>query len=114
MKQISFEEIGAVVATFQCDGAIDCGAVVAMSDSGTVEGCGDGDIFCGVALADSGDVVAVQMGGFCTVAYSGTLAVGYKSLQADGDGGVEVVSSGGRSVLVVSVDSTAGTAVVLL
>ncbi len=114
MKQISFEEIGAVVATFQCDGAIDCGAVVAISDSGTVEGCSAGDSFCGVALADSSDVVAVQMGGFCTVAYSGTLAVGYKVLAADGDGGVKVVTSGGREMLVVSLDSTAGTAVVLL
>ncbi len=114
MKQVSFEEIGAVVATFQCDEVIDCGAVVMVSGNGTVEGCDAGDSFCGVALADATDAVAVQMGGFATVAISGTVTVGYKLLGADGDGGVKVVTSGGRTMLVVSVDSTTSTAVICL
>ncbi len=114
MKQVSFEEIGAVVASFQCGEAIDCGAVVMVSGSGEVEGCDAGGTFCGVALADGSDVVAVQMGGFCTVAISGTVALGYQTLGADGDGGVKVVSTGGRVILVVAVDSAMGSAVILL
>lgn len=114
MKQVSFEEIGSVVATFQCDEAIPCGAVVAMGNSGAVEGCDAGDTFCGVALADSDDLVAVQVKGFCTVAISGSVVVGYVTLAADGDGGVKTVTSGGRSILVVEVDSTEGTAVICL
>ncbi len=114
MKQVSFEEIGAVVATFACGAAVDCGTVVKVSGNGEVKGCSDGDTFCGVALADGEDVVAVQLGGFCTVATSGTVGVGYKTLAADGDGAVEVVTTGGREYLVVSVDSTAATAIICL
>ncbi len=114
MKQVSFEEIGGVVATFQRGEDVSCGAVVAMSGNGTVAGCDDGDVFCGVALTEGDDVVAVQVKGFCSVAITGAVALGYVLLAADGDGGVETVTTGGRSVLVVEVDSTAGYAVICL
>ncbi len=116
MKQISFESIGAVVATFQCGDDIAMGEVVMVTDSDTVEASSTSGAFCGVALSDEEEngYVAVQVGGFATVSYTGTVAKGFVTLAADGSGGVKTVTSGGREHLVVSVDSTEGTAVIRL
>ena len=50
---------------------------------------------------------AVQVAGFVTVGYSGTVpAVGWSALAANGSGGVKSVSTGGQTLLVV--DATTG------
>lgn len=63
-----------------------------------------------------GGYAGVRLRGFATVACSDeTLpAVGHAVLAADGDGGVKVVTSGGRDYLVADRDTRAGTLTILL
>ena len=117
--KLSQEEIGQWCATFACSGVSE-GDVVAASDDSTVGACEAGDVFCGVAVAVSraGDACSVQLGGLVTVAYSGddVPEIGYNELVADGDGGVTVAGEddAGMNYLVISVDTTAKTAVIKL
>ena len=77
--------------------------------------CDDGDGFCGVAVCKKDDACAVQVAGFVTVGYSGTVpAVGWSALAANGSGGVKSVSTGGQTLLVVDADTTAKTVTILL
>lgn len=110
---VSFEGVGQVCATF-LGGGLTEGQVVKMSDGGTVDACGAGDLFCGVALCCKDDACTVQVGGFVSVPYSGTApAVGWHSLAADGNGGVKTASNG-VNCLVADVDDTAKTATIML
>lgn len=111
---ISFNGIGQVCATFWGAG-IGEGHVVKMSSRGTVHSCADGDGFCGVAMCCKDDACSVQVKGFVTVSYSGTVpSVGMALLAADNAGGVKAVTTGGQSVLVVDADTAAKTVTILL
>ena len=107
--KVSYEGIGALYATFSC-GALTEGVPVRVSAAGSVSACSKGNEIAGVAAAVSRgkDACSVQLRGFVTLPYSGTTApsLGYNALVADGDGGVQVVTSGGRSCLTVHVDTT--------
>ena len=111
---VSFEEIGQTVATFQLESGLAVGQVCKITATGKAGACSKGDDFCGVVLAKNGDYGAVAVRGFVTLPYSGETApaVGYCALAADGDGAVAKASTGGRSLLAVSVES--GTVTVLL
>lgn len=111
---VSYEGIGLMCATFAC-GEIEDGALVKVSANGTVAACEADEAFCGVVAACSRDKKAcsVQLGGFVTLAYTGTPALGYCALAADGTGGVKN-SEGGRACLVVAKDETAGTVTIML
>ena len=112
--KLSYEGIGAWSATFTTADAVE-GQVVKMSASGAVAKCSGGDGFCGVAGAVRGTVCGVQLGGVVSVPYTGAApAVGYALLAADGSGGVKSVSTGGRSYLVLSVDTAAKTVTFVL
>ena len=129
MSKISFEGIGAVVATFAADDGVKGGQVVKLSGSGQVGPCSAGDKFCGVALEPRAGAAGVQVAGFVQVTYTGSLSVGPALLTADGQGGVKAAGSqsvtpesggqvvipapAGVSALVVSVE-TDGTAVLFL
>lgn len=111
---VSFNGIGQVCATFLGSGMVE-GDVVKMGSRATVQKCGAGDTFCGVALCCKEDACSVQVKGFVSVAYSGTVpAVGVALLAADGSGGVKTVETGGQSVLVVDADTAAKTVTILL
>ena len=108
-RQVSYEEIGAVTATFIAQSGVEDGMAVKLAGDSTVGPCTAGERFCGVALA--------PVGGFARVKYSGAgVAPGWVSLTADGSGGVKQAGSGdgARDYLVVSADTTAKTAVVRL
>lgn len=113
MSKFSFEDIGAVVATFAAGEGVKGGQVVKVTDNGMVGPCSAGDKFCGVALEPRKGGAAVQVKGFVTVPCTGSLTVGWATLAADGTGGVKTATTGGMSVLVVSV-GTDGTAVLCL
>ena len=83
MSDFSFEDIGAVVATFQVSGEVKGGQVVKVSASRTVAPCTAGDKFCGVALEPRAGGAAVQVKGFVTVSCTGTLTPGWAVLAAD-------------------------------
>ena len=129
MSKISFEGIGAVVATFAAGDGVKGGQVVKLSGSGQVGPCSAGDKFCGVALEPRAGAAGVQVAGFVRVSRTGSLSVGPALLTADGQGGVKAADSqsvtpeeggqvvipapAGVSALVVSVE-TDGTAVLFL
>ena len=107
---VSFEEIGQTVATFQLESGLAVGQVCKITANGKAGACSEGDDFCGVILSKNGDYGAVAVRGFVPLPYSPT--VGYCALAADGKGAVAKASTGGRSLLAVSVEN--GTVTVLL
>lgn len=115
--KLSYDSIGQWCATFACSG-VTSGKLVKVSANGTAAVCAAGNDFAGMAVSVShgGDACSVQLGGIVTAAYTGDTAptVGFGTLAADGSGGVKVVASGGRSHLIVSVDTTAKTATFVL
>lgn len=116
MKKVSFEEIGAVLATFLAGDNAKKGQMVNLSAADTVDGCSADGKFCGLALDVTGDGVAsVQVSGFAQVPCSDSgVTPGWVALAADGTGGVKKAAGEGREYLVVSADADAQTAVVLL
>lgn len=111
---ISFNGIGQVCATFLGSGITE-GHVVKLRDRGLVSACGDGDSFCGTALCCKDDACSVQVEGFVTVGYSGTVpTAGWTDLCANGSGGVKTAATGGRSFLVVDANTAAKTVTILL
>lgn len=111
MSNLSYEGIGAVVATFEVDEGVKGGQVVKPTGNGQVGPCSADDKFCGVALEPRAGITGVQVKGFMTVTASG-LSVGAATLAADGNGGVKSAASG-VSATVVSVNED-GTAVICL
>ena len=110
---ISFHAIGEVCATF-LGGNMTEGHVVKMSERGTVAACADGNDFCGVVMCGKDDACTVQVAGFVTVGYSGTVPnVGWAHLAANGTGGVKT-AEGGHTYLVVDADTTAKTVTIML
>lgn len=113
MNQVSFEEIGAVTATFLAKDDVVPGQVVKITDDSQVGACSDNDPFCGLALSSRNGFSGVQVKGFMTLPISGSVNLGQVILAADGTGKVKTASTG-VTALVVSVDDAAHTAVVCL
>lgn len=102
------------VLTMQSQQPIAAGTPVKLSGSFAVEAGADGDAFCGVVCTSSGNICGVQLRGAVCLPYSGTAPdVGAAVLACDGEGGVASAESG-TSVLVLAVDSDAGTLTCLL
>ena len=114
--EVSFGGIGEIAATFKTSGTVNKGALVKMASNDTVAACSANDRFCGVALSVAPDGFAtVLLHGFTTVTYTGATApsVGYNKLLA-GAADKVTVNANGADYLVVSVNTTATTACVLL
>lgn len=110
---VSFEGVGQVCATF-LGGGLTEGQMVKATGNGTVGACAADDGFCGVAVCCKDDACTVQVRGFVTVGYSGTApGAGWKTLAADGKGGVKA-ATGGVSCLVVDVDAANKTVTMML
>ncbi len=113
---ICFEGIGQTTATFQAEGEIRPGMVVALAENGAAAPGGAGGAPCGVALGGvRGGAVAVQIGGAAKVSWSGSTAPapGWQGLACDGQGGVKTVEDGIK-FLVLAVDAQARSVVVKL
>ena len=115
--ELSYEGIGQVAATFATqeteEAPLAIGHAVTLTAAETVGLGSAGGALCGViAGLEKDQKAAVQVDGFATVAYTGSAApaVGWTGLA----GGVQAASSGGRSCLVVRVDTAAKTAVIKL
>ncbi len=110
--KVSFEEIGHLSATFECDQA-SVGQVCKVTANGKVAPCVDGENFCGIIESVRKGAAGVQLHGFAEVKYSGSApALGFSNLQSNGTGGVK--AAGTRSYLVVSVDAVNHTAMIEL
>lgn len=105
--KVSYEGIGQLCASFACSTELSEGALVKVSENGTVSACAAGEELCGVvaAVSHDGKGCSVQLGGFVTAKFSGTApTVGYGKLCADGALGVK--TGGSISRLIVAVDGT--------
>lgn len=99
------------IVTFECDDTVKSGIPVEVSGNGKVTAAQD-KVFCGICLNRRGEYAAVQLSGYAEVGYSGELSVGYNKLISS-SGKVKAEETG-RSMLVVSVDSTKHTAGIIL
>lgn len=112
---VSFNGYKESLATFKAADGLTPGVPVKISANDTVDSCAAEESFCGVANGVSRGYASVQMSGFVTLVYTGAApTVGYKTLAADGSGGVKVVATGGRSLLLLQVDTAAKTVGVML
>ena len=106
---ISFKGLGENVVTFKTYTAV-VGSPVTVIANDLVSKSNAGDTFCGVAASVADGYVAVQVGGFVELPYSGTApTLGYNTVVANGNGGIKTNSTG-RNVLVVNVNQTKLTA----
>lgn len=112
-KQVSYGEIGSVVASFFASN-VAVGQVVEVTANDTVAVPASGKSFSGVVIGVSDDgMAAVQVKGFATVMTDKDVDAGKVILVTDDDGTVAEGTSG-TSYMVVTSDNTAGTAVILL
>ena len=114
MNKVSFDGIGEVAATFYADETVVPGQVVKVGGDSAVTACGDGDVFCGVALSNERGCAGVQVRGFLTLPWEGIApAAGPAILAADGKGGVKTAESG-VACTVIHADGAAKTIVGLI
>ncbi len=99
---VSFNGFNKNVLTFMSDSDIPVGRPVKMSDNGKVGPCETGDEFIGIAVDSKMGYTSVQMTGYTKLPCTDTIAVGYNTIAADGNGGV-CTSENGRKMLVVEV-----------
>ena len=110
----SYEEIGAVCATFRCQDDIQPGQTCQICENDTVALADDTCPFDGVVVSRRGDCAAVMVRGFVTVPFGGdTPYVGSNYLQADGYGCV-CGAQDGRLCLITHVDTVNNTVTFLL
>lgn len=117
MKELSFEEIGSVVVTMRAESGVERGHAVGMAGKERVSVQALNGQVCGVVLDLTEDGMAsVQVKGFVTMSYSGSVTPGWVSLVANGSGGIQKAGAGvtGHECLLISSDPAARTAVVLL
>ena len=113
--KISFEGIGQVAATFMVEGDIQPGMAVALTADSTVGLGKAGDAPCGKVLSVKNGMAAVQIDGMAQVGYSGTApAIGWGTIAGDGTGKIKTVTTGGKTCMIVSVNTADGTAVIKL
>lgn len=107
MSKVTFNGMGELVATFQA-GSVTVGAPVIMNGNNAIRNGSGGTAPVGVALNKRGGYAGVLLKGFTQVKYSGTPALGWNSLVADGTGGLRPATTGetGRDCLVVDLNST--------
>lgn len=111
---ISYQDIAQVCASFQAGTGLSEGKLCKVTENGTVGSCTKGDAFHGVAMNVHNGMAAVTLRGFVTVKYTGTApTVGECGFTAASAHEVEL-ADGGRSCLVVNVDTTNQEVTILL
>ena len=90
------------------------GNVVTITENFKCSAAADGDSLLGILVNSRGKIASVQIMGFAKVKYTGTApTLGVAGVAADGNGGIKV-SSNGRQVLVISVNTDKNTAEIIL
>lgn len=105
---IAFDGVAEVIATFETSEVTE-GYPVVVSANGTVTDAADGEVPAGVAVGLRNGNASVLMKGYVELPVTDA-ALGWKKLAANGTGGLKVTTGDGITCLVVTVDSTAGTA----
>lgn len=104
---VSLLGYGENTATFEAAAGLAAGNLVKLSANGTVAPAGDGDAFIGVCQNVRGGYAAVQLKGYCTAAYSGSVPLGRQALVSDAAGKAKAAAAGaaGAPVIVVDIDA---------
>ena len=111
---VSFHGMRESYLTFLTNGTVNCGDTVKMYANDTVKTCADGDQIIGVVKSVRNGYATVQVTGTVTMGYTGNApTVGLRMIDADGSNGASIAANG-RTVLVLSVDTTAGTFTAIL
>ena len=105
---VAFNGFNENVVTFEAATGVAAGKPVMISANNKVQAVTSG-AFCGICTNVRGGYAGVQLKGFVTVPYSGTVTIGYQKLAAATGGKVTVDTTNGKAYLVVNVNSTAGT-----
>ncbi len=95
------------VLTFECDGTVEKGDLVAMASSGKVAKAAENSAFIGKCLSVKGGYAAVQLSGYVETAKSGTISMGYTKLVAAASG-AKTGSSGKECLVIYSDDTNVG------
>ena len=107
--KVGFEQIGAVVASFEAAAGTQAGALVKLTANGQVGPCSaDGDIPAGVVTSLGEGLAAVQVAGYVEGPCDTALTVGWQAVASSADGELEKATAAGRDALVVWVDAAAG------
>lgn len=111
---ISYQDIAQVCASFQAQMGLSEGKLCKVTANGTVGACAKGDVFHGVTNKVHNDMAAVVLRGFVTVKYAGTVpTLGECTMTAASAYEVQL-ADGGRSCLVVNVDTANREVTILL
>ncbi len=105
---VNFNGFGEEITTFEAAAGVAAGKPVMISANNKVQAVTSG-AFCGVCTNVRGGYAGVQLKGYVTMPYSGTVTVGYQKLAAATGGKVTVDTTNGKEYLVIDVNSTAGT-----
>ena len=113
---VSFQGMDQLVVTFQAASGVNKGDLVTVSANGTVNTASSGDAPVGVALNVRGGYAAVQLKGCLEVEYNGTLNLGWQEITTHSAGKIKAAgeNDAARRCLVLSTDTTAKTACLLL
>ena len=110
--ELSFNGFNRQTATFA--GNVEIGDLVTISGNGEVSKAAADAELIGVCVSKRNGIAGIQLTGAATLFYTGTApALGMTALLTAGGNAVKTGSSGGNH-LVVSVDTSAKTAVVIL
>ena len=113
---VSFQGVDRLVVTFQAASGVSRGNLVTVSANGTVSAATSGAAPVGVALNVRGGYAAVQLKGCLEVEYNGTLNLGWQEITTHSAGKIKAAgeNDAARRCLVLSTDTTAKTACLLL
>ena len=113
---VSFQGMDQLVVTFQTASGVSKGDLVKISANGTVNTASSGDAPAGVALNVRGGHAAVLLRGYLEAEYNGTLNLGWQEITTHSAGKIKAAgeNDSARRCLVLSTDTTAKTACLLL
>lgn len=112
---LSAQGFNAQNITLKTAGNISAGYPVQLSSSYTVTSASVDSQFCGVVAKVKDDLASVQVTGFVTLPYTDTApTVGYCNLVSNGNGGVKVDNTNGKSYLTLTVDKINKTVGIIL
>lgn len=112
---VSFKGINEQVVTFKTEEELAVGTLVTVSDNGTVSPCAANGKIVGVVVSSRESIAAVQISGFVTLPYSGSVpALGVTAIAAASDTKIKADATNGKLVTVVETDTAALTAGILL
>ena len=106
---IDFTGVGAVVATFECeDNVTEAGQLVALSGSGRVGACENGNHPMGMVKSVANGYAAVQVRGYINAKNYGSITAGYKCLTALDEYTLKEDPNGAQRLVIYATDDYVG------